>query len=184
MHELLSVMHAEAKVIQPQALGVLGEVQLRRRLVASYYVAEESITYRKSAGLADGLPWVLEVAFGVLSADYQGCGRTSVVGLNFAPALRSPLPQLDRLLVEHQVRKLVPDERTLATAYRRAVRIAQVQQALDRALAELPADEIQPPPGLAEVIQRRIAGTALPWDQALFELVRQPPTDGDFRVTF
>lgn len=83
---------------------------------------------------------------------------------------------LEGKLVEHQVCKLVPDERTLATAYRRAVRIAQVQQALDRALAELPADEIQPPPGLAEVIEQRIAGTALPWDQALFELVRQPPT--------
>lgn len=62
--------------------------------------------------------------------------------------------------------------------------IALVKELIDKALAELPADEIQPPPGLAEVIQRRIAGTALPWDQALFELVRQPPTDGDFRVTF
>lgn len=103
VHELLSVMQAEAKVIQPQALGVLGEAHLRRRLVASYYVAEESIAYRKSAGLADGLPWVLEVAFGVLRADYQGCGRTSAVGLNFAPALRSPLPQLDRLLGEQRV---------------------------------------------------------------------------------
>ena len=103
VHALLSVMQAEAKVIQPQALGVLGEAHLRQRLVTSYYVAEESINYRKAAGLTAGLPWVLEVAYGVLCADMQDCGRTIRVGLNWAPALRSPLPQLDRLLGEQRV---------------------------------------------------------------------------------
>lgn len=103
VHRLLSALQSEARQIQPQALGVLGEAHLRRRLVESYYVAEESIAYRKIAGLADGLPWVLEIAFGVLRTDYQGCGRTIAVGLNWAPALRSPLPQLDRLLGEQRV---------------------------------------------------------------------------------
>lgn len=100
---LLQAMQAEARVIQPQALGVLGEAHLRQRLVADNYVAEEGLAYRKITGLTDGLPWVLEVAFGVLSEDYQGCGRTVTVGLNWAPALRSPLPQLDRLLGEQRI---------------------------------------------------------------------------------
>jgi len=103
VRDLLQAMQAEARVIQPQALGVLGEAHLRRRLVASYYAAEEGLAYRKITGLADGQPWVLEVAFGVLGEDYQGCGRTVTVGLNWAPALRSPLPQLDRLLGEQRI---------------------------------------------------------------------------------
>jgi DNA topoisomerase VI subunit B len=93
---LLTAMKAEARLVKPDALGALGEAHLTGRLVACYGCTPESVIYRKAQGItADGLPWVLEVVFGV----YAGAGNRKVrIGLNWAPALRSPLHEIDALL--------------------------------------------------------------------------------------
>lgn len=101
---LLSAMQAAARVIQPQALGVLGQAHLTRRLIENYDCTAESIGYRKAQGLSGGLPWVLEVAFGIYKPDpdYYDPDRV-MVGLNWSPALRSPLIEVDRLLGEQRI---------------------------------------------------------------------------------
>lgn len=95
---LLDAMKAQARAVKPDALGILGEAHFVAHLVSCYRCAPESVTYRKAQGItAEGLPWVLEAAFGVFADE----GRRAVkVGLNWSPALRDPLPDLDDLLTE------------------------------------------------------------------------------------
>jgi hypothetical protein len=94
-YSLLDAMQRESKAIQPAALGVLGKDQIVQALVGLYGVAETSIRYRKRVGDADGLPYVLEVAFGVKEEgrEQERCSR--VAGLNFAPALTSLFDMVD-----------------------------------------------------------------------------------------
>jgi hypothetical protein len=44
----------------------------------------------------DGLPFVIELAFGVRRGDKDG--RRVIYGLNWAPALGTPVPQLSSLM--------------------------------------------------------------------------------------
>ena len=95
---LLGAMRRASRPIKPAALGVLGEAHLTERLVASYGVARESIKYKKVLDEERGRPLVLEVAFGVLTEDYAGCGRSIVAGINWAPALELPFQRMPFLL--------------------------------------------------------------------------------------
>ena len=108
VERLLAELQAQARPIKPQALGVLGKPHLAESLVRHYYVADESVRYEKALGEADGLPFVLEVAFGVKREDFTSCGRDVVVGLNWSPTLRSPLTELDSLLGENRVDRRDP----------------------------------------------------------------------------
>jgi hypothetical protein len=64
---------------------------------------------------------------------------------------------------------VVPDERTLADAYRRMRQQALVQEQINAILAGLgPVDEIAIPDRLARRIRKMIkADPLLPWDEAL-----------------
>jgi hypothetical protein len=69
------------------------------------------------------------------------------------------------------VRKVVPDQDTLASAYRRMVRLSRVQHAMDTAIAGLPPDDaIAVPAHLVQQLRAAIDGTAQPWDEALWQL--------------
>lgn len=103
VQDLLAALQAAARVIQPQALGAIGQAHLASRLADNYCCTAESIAYRKAQGLTAGLPWVLEVAFGIYRPEYQELGRQVAVGLNWSPALRSPLPELDQVLGEQRI---------------------------------------------------------------------------------
>ena len=76
---------------------------------------------------------------------------------------------LEGKLAEHGVEKVVPDERTLADAYRRMRQQALVQEQINAFLAGLgPVDEIAVPDRLARRIRKMIkADPLLPWDEAL-----------------
>ena len=76
---------------------------------------------------------------------------------------------LEGKLAEHGVEKVVPDERTLADAYRRMRQQALVQEQINAVLAGLgPVDEIAVPDRLARQIRKMIkADPLLPWDEAL-----------------
>ena len=78
---------------------------------------------------------------------------------------------LEAKLIQTDIRKVVPDETTLVQAYRRMVRLRQVQQAMDAAMAHLPPDEAIPvPPNLVQQLHTAVEGTAQPWDEALWHL--------------
>lgn len=94
---LLAAMQEAARPVKAEALGVLGQdhcaVNLQR-----YGVTPDSIEYRRAQGEADGLPYCLEVAFGVKQDGSKP--RTLRVGINFSPALEQPLVVLDTALTE------------------------------------------------------------------------------------
>jgi hypothetical protein len=74
------------------------------------------------------------------------------------------------------VTKVIPDRDTLAHAYRRAMRQAHVQQAIDATLTDLEASgEMAVPDNLAEQIRETLDGSDKSWDQVLWDLV----TDGE-----
>lgn len=94
---LLAAMQQAARPVKPEALGVLSEAHCKGRL-KQYGATPDSMEYRRALGDMNGLPYVLEVAFGVLAdADYI---RILRVGINFSPALSQPFTALDTALNE------------------------------------------------------------------------------------
>jgi hypothetical protein len=91
---LLAAMRAVSRPVKPRDLGVIGEDHLAAHLV-EVGCEEGSIVYRKAEFEHDGLPYVIEVAFG-----YRGDEdpRRVAEGFNFAPAIGgSPFRLAERL---------------------------------------------------------------------------------------
>ena len=80
--ELLQRMQAHSKVPAPRLLGLIGQDHLSTWM-ASQGVVEQSIKYVKKQGI-DGMPFVLEMAFGIRNDD---SGRRIVTGLNWSPVI-------------------------------------------------------------------------------------------------
>jgi DNA topoisomerase VI subunit B len=97
---LLAAMRNASRPVKPAALGVIGEAHLTGRLTTDYGVVPGSVKYKKVLGDQGGRPFVLEVAFGMLTdaLTRQQFGRTVVAGINWAPALELPFEQLPFLL--------------------------------------------------------------------------------------
>ena len=68
---LLAAMKLATKAPKPAALGVIGEAHIRAWMTRHAGVSEGSIRYVKRLG-ENGLPHVVEVAFGVREGDDQG----------------------------------------------------------------------------------------------------------------
>lgn len=102
---MLAAMKKAARQVKPEALGLLGQehcaVNLKR-----YGVATDSIEYRRAQGEADGLPYALEVAFGVKEDGAKP--RTLRVGINFSPALEQPFSVLDSALNDARCTRFDP----------------------------------------------------------------------------
>ena len=96
IEELLQRMQALSKPVKPQALGVIGEEHLKSWMVTHANVSGESVKYARKLGVEDGLPFVIELAFGVRRGDEDG--RRVIYGLNWAPALGTPVPELSALM--------------------------------------------------------------------------------------
>lgn len=79
---------------------------------------------------------------------------------------------LETKLDEVGVTKVVPNQETLQTAYRRAYKYAIIQDAIDRALSNIDNESVEIPENLKARVQAAIAGTDLPWDLAVWELVK------------
>jgi hypothetical protein len=124
-----------------------------------------------------------ECAFLVRREGYQWVGDR--VELN---AMRSDqfIAWLEGKLVEAGVEKVVPDDDTLARAYRLALRRSRLQTAIDDALTEIDETPDAPvPDDLAEQIRAKITGTAIAWDDAIWDIMRTAesstsPTEEDF----
>jgi DNA topoisomerase VI subunit B len=103
VHALLKAMQAQSRPINPSALGVLGEAHLRTFLVHQMAVTPGSVKYKKYANVADGVPYVLELACGWYAAEARVRKAAKVLGFNWTPALRPPFTSLPTLLGEARV---------------------------------------------------------------------------------
>ncbi len=61
--KLLEAMQTHTKPVKPQALGVIGKEHFKTRFEA-VGCEMESFDYRKVVDTTDGVPWVVETAFG------------------------------------------------------------------------------------------------------------------------
>ena len=91
---LVTAMKAESRPVKPADLGVIGREHLSRRLPAMGCVME-SFDYRKKEGTRDGVPWIVEAAFGWLG-DSSTAGRQLVTGVNWSPGILNPFRELGR----------------------------------------------------------------------------------------
>lgn len=106
---LLAAMQAESRPVKPISLGEIGEEHLTGWLTG-HYCEPESVKYKKVTGEAEGLPFVLEVALGVHSEEYEQASGDRVIGLNWTPMLTMPLANLPNLLDENRVDTYDPIE--------------------------------------------------------------------------
>lgn len=93
---LLERMQAATRPVKPKALGVIGEEHVKRWMMAHGGVSEGSVQYRRKMGENNGLPYVLEAAFGVREDDEAR--RRLVSGLNWSATLDNPISELRELL--------------------------------------------------------------------------------------
>jgi DNA topoisomerase VI subunit B len=91
VRSLLSAMKAESKEVKPHGLGVIGKDHLRATL-SQMGCSAESLAYKKvAAKSADGLPFVIETAFGYLGGSEH---RKLITGVNWSPGILNPFRQL------------------------------------------------------------------------------------------
>ena len=86
IERLLKSMQQHTRAINPRRLGIIGEEHLRERLLAMG-VLPESFRYSKKLS-KDGVPWVLESAFGWLG-DKSDDARKIFAGANWSAAINN-----------------------------------------------------------------------------------------------
>jgi len=90
VENLLNNMKTESKPVKPQVLGVIGEEHMKQQIIG-FGCTEESFNYAKRMG-DDGLPFVMEFAFGVMGEDIGQ--RRIITGMNWSPALQVPAREI------------------------------------------------------------------------------------------
>jgi DNA topoisomerase VI subunit B len=99
---LLDAMKKHSRQIKPAALGAIGEHHIRAAF-GKWRVAPDSFKYKKVAGLGDdGLPFVVEVAFGVREED-DGEDRRLIMGLNWSPVFKVPTQAISSVLAQYRI---------------------------------------------------------------------------------
>jgi hypothetical protein len=88
---LLRAMQERARPVKPEALGVLKQDYVTGMFTGKG-MAADTVTYRCAKGVADGLPYILEMACG-WGEDPEACRRL-LYGYNHAPTLRTPFFRL------------------------------------------------------------------------------------------
>jgi hypothetical protein len=89
--QLLAAMKRHSKPVAPKHLGIIGADHLKMRLLEAGG-AVETFKYQSRKGFNDGIPYVVELAFG-LHRDGLGGGRVSrqfVTGANWSAAITNP----------------------------------------------------------------------------------------------
>ncbi|CAK0750789.1 hypothetical protein CCP3SC5AM1_1720002 [Gammaproteobacteria bacterium] len=97
---LLEAMKQGSRQVKPEALGVIGRDNFHHHLI-SCGIGENSIEYRKATGIVNGLPYVLEVAFGVFNSD--DAGRMVRAGINWTPVLGIPFDELNEAMRDARI---------------------------------------------------------------------------------
>lgn len=87
---LLASMQAHSKPVKPTMLGVIGKDHFKRRFTDAG-CEMDSFQYRKVVDTTDGVPWIVETAFG-WAPDISG--RQLVTGVNWSPGIINPFREL------------------------------------------------------------------------------------------
>jgi hypothetical protein len=89
--KLLAAMQRHSKPVAPKLLGVIGAEHLRQRFLAAGGVVK-TFKYECRKGVTDGIPHVVEFAFGLHQSGLRGGGvsRLFVTGANWSAAIENP----------------------------------------------------------------------------------------------
>jgi DNA topoisomerase VI subunit B len=103
VRSLLAAMQDASRRVKPAALGILGEAHVRRHLLREG-IDLDSLKYRKIDGFFDeGMPVVIEMAFGWRTDDNDSGGRRILAGINWTPSILFPFPELADWLGEQRI---------------------------------------------------------------------------------
>jgi len=91
---LLSAMREHSKAVKPAALGVIGKDHLAKRF-ADMGCQMDSFQHAKVTEIDDGLPVVIETAFGWRGDECRN-GRRIVTGVNWSPGIHNLFRTLGR----------------------------------------------------------------------------------------
>jgi DNA topoisomerase VI subunit B len=89
---LLGAMQRHVKPVEPSLLGPIGKKHLSARL-RELGCETDTFEYRRLHGVADGVPWVVETAFGWCP---QLPERRLVTGVNWSPGIVNPFRELGK----------------------------------------------------------------------------------------
>lgn len=103
---LLAHMQRQARTVKPKVLGDIGQEHLSERL--GRFCDQESIRYKKAYGEVVGLPFVVEAALGIHTADFEQARGDRVVGLNWSATLKNPIGELSNMLADNRVNSYDP----------------------------------------------------------------------------
>src|SRR5260370_14820792 len=96
--KLLAALQKYAKSIPPARLGIIGKAHLYRMMVAAGG-DPKTFTYNRSFGETNGVPRIIEFAFGIhrdgLTAGHAP-SRKVITGVNWSPGINNPFRQLGR----------------------------------------------------------------------------------------
>ena len=88
--DLLDAMQNNSKPVNAKALGIIGDDHIRGWMDWNFQTGE-SFQYKKIMGDTDGLPFVLEVAFGQMGGDIADCVHfIKTNALNWTPTISKP----------------------------------------------------------------------------------------------
>ena len=86
-------MQANSAPVKPDALGIIGETHFRER-VEQAGCDMETFAYKRAVGTTDGLPWIIETAFGCMLN--ESASRRLVSGVNWSPGIINPFRQIGK----------------------------------------------------------------------------------------
>lgn len=98
VESLLKSMKRFSVSPKPTVLGIIGQEHFKAWMIRHAGISEDSFKYVRRMG-DDGLPYVLEVAFGL----HEKEGRRIITGLNWVPTLVMPTDEIDDLLSEMRI---------------------------------------------------------------------------------
>ncbi len=100
----------------------------------------------------------------------QTDGRLDVFRVFEGAPTRGPVhADVERKLVGHGVKKVVPGAAELARAFQGAVARARAQEIINK----MEKDTIEVPPGLEATVHNQIKDTSRPWDRAIESLAAE-----------
>jgi DNA topoisomerase VI subunit B len=89
---LLDAMKRHSKPVAPKHLGIIGAAHFKETLLAAGGAAE-TFKYQCRKGITDGVPYVIEFAFGLHQTGLDGSGavlREFAAGTNWSPSITNP----------------------------------------------------------------------------------------------
>jgi hypothetical protein len=150
------------------------DLGLRLEDVEAWGLESEDVSYGKTdptRNLHDNGATDDEIAF--LSHGCGGCGhhRGRRVELNAFTSDKF-VEWLHAKLDKHGIEKVVPEEDILAAAYRRALKLAEIQEVIDDVTSD--DTDVEIPDDLADTVRGHFAeDPARPWDEVVAQIARR-----------